>query len=199
VQDIIKPGYCMGTDLKAIQKILKDKSNPEALAACKKFVPGTTKIYGVRNPVLNELSKQFKGSGFNLIKELWDAGAFEEKLLAAKILQKVAKKDALQSLLLIQYFAPGIDNWAVCDTVGMQSLQTILKTHQKEIFALAKKYNRSANFWERRLSLVLVEWYTRDKTLHTEIKKLIKPLENDEEYYVKKAVVWINKNFAKGK
>jgi 3-methyladenine DNA glycosylase AlkD len=35
--------------------------------------------------------------------------------------------------------------------------------------------------------------------LHTEIKKLIKPLENDEEYYVKKAVVWINKNFAKGK
>jgi 3-methyladenine DNA glycosylase AlkD len=100
---------------------------------------------------------------------------------------------------LIEYFAPGIDNWAVCDTIGMQALQTILKTHQKEIFALAKKYNRSANLWERRLSLVLVEWYTRDKTLHDEIKKLVKPLENDNEYYVKKAVVWINKNFAKGK
>jgi 3-methyladenine DNA glycosylase AlkD len=199
MQDIIKNSRCMSTDLKTIQKILKEKSTPEALAAQKKFVPGITKIYGVRNPILNELSKQFKGGGFNLVKELWYAGAFEEKLLAAKILQKIAKKDAERSLQLIQYFTPGINNWAVCDTVGMQCLQSILKTHPKEIFALAKKYNRSANFWERRLSLVLVEWYTRDKTLHTEIKKLIKPLENDEEYYVKKAVVWINKNFAKGK
>lgn len=157
------------------------------------------KIYGVRTPELNELAKQFKEGGFNLIKELWDAGAFEEKLLAVKVLQKIAKKDAAMSLQLVQYFAPGIDNWAVCDAIGMQGLQTILKTHQKEIFGLAKKYNRSANFWERRLSLVLVEWYTRDKTLHPEIKKLVKPLENDSEYYVKKAVVWINKNFAKGK
>ncbi|WP_462250227.1 DNA alkylation repair protein [Ferruginibacter sp.] len=189
----------MATDLKTIQKILEEKSTPEVLVSQKKFVPGITKIYGVSNPVLNELSKQFKAGGFNLIKDLWDAGAYEEKLLAAKILQKIAKKDADKSLQLIKYFAPGINNWAVCDTVGMQSLQTILKTHQKEIFALAKKHNRSANFWERRLSLVLVEWYTRDKTLHAEIKKLIKPLENDEEYYVKKAVVWINKNFAKGK
>jgi 3-methyladenine DNA glycosylase AlkD len=81
----------------------------------------------------------------------------------------------------------------------MQGLKPILKTHQQEVFALAKKYNSSKNFWERRLSLVLVEWYTRDPSLHPEIKKLVKPLENDPEYYVRKAVVWINKNFVKGK
>jgi 3-methyladenine DNA glycosylase AlkD len=162
-------------------------------------VLGNLKIYGVRTPELNELAKQFKTGGLKLIKELWDAGALEEKMIAVKILQKIAKQDAEKSLQLVQYFAAGIDNWAVCDTVGMQALQTIVKTHQAAIFALAKKYNQSANFWERRLSLVLVEWYTRDKTLHNEIKKLVKPLENDEEYYVKKAVLWINKNFSKGK
>jgi 3-methyladenine DNA glycosylase AlkD len=83
--------------------------------------------------------------------------------------------------------------------MGMQGLKPILKTHQKEIFALAWKYNSSKDFWQRRLSLVLAEWYTRVKELHPEIKRLVKNLENDEEYYVKKAVVWINKNFAKGK
>ena len=185
---------------KAIQKILIAKSNKAALAAHKTFVPGDNlRFYGVRTPVLNELAKQFKTGGFDLIKQLWDAGAFEEKLLAVKILQKIAKLDPARSLKLVQYFAPGIDNWAVCDAIGMQGLQTILKTHQKEIFALAKKYNSSKNFWERRLSLVLVEWYTRDASLHAEIKKLVAPLENDPEYYVRKAVVWINKNFAKGK
>ncbi|MGG9964605.1 DNA alkylation repair protein [Ferruginibacter sp. SUN106] len=189
----------MSNELKAIQKILRNKSLPEALAAFKKFVPGNMKIYGVRTPVLNELSKQFKPGGFELIKTLWDAGALEEKLLAVKILQQIARQDAEQSLQLVQYFAPGIDNWAVCDAIGMQALQTITKTHAAAIFALAKKYNRSSNLWERRLSLVLVEWYTRDKTYHEAIKKLIAPLENDSEYYVKKAVVWINKNFAKNK
>lgn len=190
----------MSTNLKAIQVVLKANSNKAALAAQENFVPGmTSKIYGVRMPVLNDLAKQFKAGGFELAKELWDAGAYEEKILAVKILGAVAKKDAARSLQLIQYFAPGIDNWAVCDAMGMQGLKPILKSHQKEIFALANKYNASKNFWERRLSLVLVEWYTREPSLHTEIKKLVKPLENDPEYYVRKAVVWINKNFDKGK
>jgi 3-methyladenine DNA glycosylase AlkD len=185
--------------LKEIKKTLTEKSSPEAAAAYKKFVPGKQKIYGVRTPLLDEISRQYKSGGFSLIKQLWNESSLEEKIIAAKILQKIAKQDAAQSLELITHFAPGIDNWAVCDAVGMQALQTIRSTHQKEIFALAKKYNNSANFWERRLSLVLVEWYTRDKTLHKEINKLIKALEKDEEYYVKKAVVWIKKNFEKGK
>ena len=83
--------------------------------------------------------------------------------------------------------------------MGMQGLKPMLKSHQKEIFALAKKYNHSVNFWERRLSLVLVEWYTRIPELHIEIKKLVIPLENDPEYYVRKAVEWINRNIDKAR
>lgn len=188
----------MSEILKQVQKALKAGSSPEAVEAFKKFVPGNMKIYGVRTPVLNDLSKAYKQEGFELIRLLWDAGALEERILAVKILQKIAKTDAAQSLELVQYFAPGIDNWAVCDAVGMQALQGIRKTHQQEIFALAKTYNRSLNFWQRRLSLVLVEWYTRDKNLHEAINQLVMPLENDKEYYVKKAVVWIRKNFDTG-
>jgi 3-methyladenine DNA glycosylase AlkD len=182
-----------------IQQHLKQKSSPEAIAAYKKFVPGNIKIYGVRTPVIDELAKQYKSGGFMLIEELWKAGALEEKIMAVKILQKTAKTNAVKSLQLINNFADGIDNWAVCDALGMQALQSIKKTHAAEIFALAKKYNHSSNFWQRRLSLVLVEWYTRDKTYHPAINKLITPLEKEEEYYVKKAVAWIKRNLAKGK
>ena len=190
----------MSAQLRSIRNILKENSNPEALAAHRKFVPGiTAKIYGVRNPVLNEIVRSFKVGGFDLVKELWDAGAFEERIIAVKMLGRIAKKDPAKALTLTQYFAPGIDNWAVCDAIGMQGLKPILRSEQVAVFALAKKYNRSSNFWERRLSLVLVEWYTRDPSLHTEIRKLVKPLENDTEDYVRKAVVWINRNFEKGR
>ena len=149
--------------------------------------------------VLAAIPQQQLRVAFELVEELWKAGSLEEKLLAVKMLGRIAKKDPERSLKVTQLFAKNIGNWAVCDAMGMQGLKPILKTHQKEIFALAWKYNTSKDFWQRRLSLVLVEWYTRDKAFHPEIKQLVKQLENDEEYYVKKAIVWIKKNFIKGK
>ena len=189
----------MSKNITAIQGILKANSSPEARASHQKFVPGTERIYGVRMPFINELAAEYKNGGFALAEELWKAGALEEKILAAKIVGRVAKKDPENALRIVDYFSDNIGNWAVCDAVGMQSLKPILKSHQAEVFALAKKYNRSTDFWQRRLSLVLVEWYTRIEELHPEIKKLVKAVENDEEYYVNKAVVWIKKNFNKGK
>ncbi len=185
--------------LKEIQAALKLNSNPEAKAAHKKFVPTEERIYGVRMPVLNEMAGRYKSGGFELVEKLWHAGALEEKALAVKIMGKIAKKDPERALQLTRLFAKNIGNWAICDAMGMQGLKPILKSHQKEIFALAWKYNVSKDPWQRRLSLVLVEWYTRIPGLHPEIKKLVKNLEKDDEYYVKKAIVWIKKNLAKGK
>jgi 3-methyladenine DNA glycosylase AlkD len=46
---------------------------------------------------------------------------------------------------------------------------------------------------------VIIELYTKDKTLQPEILKRVNVLENDQEYYVRKAVTWIKGNIKKGK
>ena len=189
----------MSALLKQVQKELKEHSTPEAKAAALKFVPNAESVYGIRTPVLNMLAKKYKEGGFELIKELWASGAFEEKLLAAKLLNVICKRDALLSLKLVAGFSKDISNWAVCDAVGMQSLKTVSKKIQNEIFDLSSKLVKSKNLWERRLSLVIIEVFTKDKSLHPEIMRRVKMLENDEEYYVKKAVVWIKRNFEKGR
>lgn len=189
----------MSPQLKAIKNLLKENATPEGKAASESFVPTTEKIYGVRMPVINTMAKHFKIGGFELVEELWKEDSLEEKVLAAKIMGFIAKTNPEKALKLAGKFSTGINNWAVCDTIGMQSLKQILQTHKKEVFALAKKLNSSENLWARRLSLVLVEWYTRFEKDHAAIVELVKPLENDKEYYVRKAVVWIKKNFSKGK
>lgn len=189
----------MSEPLRTIQQILTKKSTPEVRASVQKFVPGSQKIYGVKMPELNLLAKQFSSGGFVLAKSLWESGSFEEKILAVKILQRVAKKDPEQSIRLLQHFSKGIDNWAVCDALGMQALKSIVKTHSRNIFALATKYSGSSDHWKRRLALVLVEWYTREKSFHPAIRAVVKKLETDDNYYVKKAVEWIKRNMAKGK
>ena len=189
----------MSTLLKQIQKELKERSTPEAKAAALKFVPNAEKVYGIRTPVLNEMARKNKEGGFELVKELWKSGAFEEKLLAAKLLNVICKKDPMFSLELVTGFTKDISDWAVCDAVGMQSLKPVAKKIQKEIFSLSDKLIKSKSLWERRLSLVIIEVFTKDKSLQPEIMKRVKMLENDGEYYVRKAVVWIKRNFEKGK
>ncbi len=187
------------SDLKTIQKILKQNSSPEGKSAHKKFVPGVEKIYGTRAPVLNELARQFKEGGFDLVEELWQCEHIEEKILAAKLLGKIAKTNPGKTLTLVRQFSKDVTDWAVCDTLAMQAPKQINKTHAKEIFAIANQFITSKNLWQRRLAIVLVEWYTRNKSYHPAIRQLLKKVEHDKEYYVKKAVIWINRNFRKGR
>ena len=88
----------MSVLLKQVQKELQEQAAPEAKAAALKFVPNAEKVYGIRSPVLNLMAKKYREGGFGLVKELWYSGAFEERLLAAKLLNIICKKDPLLSL-----------------------------------------------------------------------------------------------------
>ena len=189
----------MSQQLEEIQARLAAKADKNSSDFFKKAVPGKQKIYGVKTPELNLLAKQYQEYAFDLARELWASGALEEKIIAIKIMERKGKSDPVKLLSLFKQFSKSIDNWAVCDGMGMQFLRGAVKTHTANIFELAGKYNRSKDPWQRRLSLVMVEWYTRDRHYHKEIKKLVKNLEGDDEYYVKKAVQWINRNFKKSK
>jgi len=189
----------MSEQLREIQARLVAKADKNNVEFFQKIVPGKQKVYGVKTPELNLLAKQYQEYSFALVKDLWTSGALEEKIIAIKIMEKKGKPHPKKLLALFKQFSKQIDNWAVCDGLGMQFLRGIVKTHHKEIFELADKFNRSKDPWQRRLSLVMIEWYTRDSDYHKEIQRLVKNLENDDEYYVKKAVKWINRNFKKGK
>jgi len=187
------------TDIQKIQKILREKATPDGRAATEKFVPGAVKAFGVRTPVLNELAKLYKDGGFELAEQLWKCESMEEKMLAAKLLGKIAKKNPAKTVALLRKFSKDISDWAVCDTLAMQVPKQINKTHPGELFAISNALITSKNLWQRRFALVLTEWYTRDKKFHPAILELLEKVKDDDAYYVKKAVVWIQRNFRKAR
>jgi 3-methyladenine DNA glycosylase AlkD len=189
----------MDNYLKEIQQTLKANSSEKNKEFFQKVVPGKQMTYGVKTPLLNELARRYKQGGFELAEDLWQSGALEEKIIAIKIIEKIGRTDPKRLLRMFRLFSKQIDNWAVCDGLGMQFLRGIVKTHRREIFEIAKKLNHSRDPWQRRLSLVMIEWYTREAQAHQDIKALVKNLDNDQEYYVKNAVAWIKRNFKKGK
>lgn len=183
----------MSKELSEIQKILQTKANEKVKASFQKFIPSSQKVYGVKVPELNQLAVKYKTTGFGLVEELWKCGTFEEKLLATKILGKLCKKDPEKTLQVIEKFAKEIVDWAVCDTLATQGIRGIIKTKQKEIFGISKKLAKSKNLWERRFAIVLLINFTKDKSLTNEIREIIKNVESDKEYYVKKAVEWVKR------
>ncbi len=179
--------------IKEIRKLLNENSTEETKQSFKKFVPSSEKVYGVKVPFLNKLASKFKDGGFELVESLWKSGAFEEKLLAAKILGKICKKDQEKTISLIKKFSKEINDWAVCDTLATQGIRKIAKIKQEEIFGISKKLIKSKNPWERRFATVLLINYASDKKLKSEIKNILKSVENDDDYYVKKAFEWVKR------
>jgi 3-methyladenine DNA glycosylase AlkD len=184
-------------DVRKIQGELKKLSSESVRASFQKFVPHSQDVYGVKVPRITELAKRYKRGGFALVDALWQSGAFEERILAAKILHFLAKQDPGKTLQLIKRFSNDITDWAVCDTLGQQSTRPIAGLKQREICQLSKEWATSSNLWKRRLSLVLVESYSKDIRLHPFVRSLVEQLKNDKEHYVKKAVEWTRRNLEK--
>ncbi len=180
-----------------IQKRLTAAGDPERVEKLKKVAPGATNMYGVKMPFINDLAKEMKAGGFNLVEALWKSGAFEEKILATKILRLIAKQDPDKAITLVNKYASGINNWAVCDALGMNSLKAVNKIRTPEIFSLANALSTNKLMWTRRLSLVLVEDFCKQKNLHPAIIKLIDKQRGDKEYYIKKAVIWLDSSMKK--
>jgi len=177
--------------LSEIQKILREEANEKAKLSFEKFIPSSEKVYGVRISILNKIAKEIEESDFKLIEELWKSGAFEEKLLAIKILGWICKKNSEKTLNLIRKFSRGISDWAVCDTLATQGIRKIIREKQKEIFNISRKLISSKNLWQRRFAIVLLTELDRQGFDKQTIEKLLKKVENDKEDYVRKAVVWL--------
>jgi len=183
-------------ELKEIQKILKSKAKKKDRESTIRFVPTAKKVYGVKAGILNDIVKRVKKSDFDLIEKLWESGAFEERLLAGKILSKISKKDSDKTLRLIKRFSTNISDWAICDILGTQSVRKIVKEKPKEIFKLSEELINSKNLWQRRLAIVLLIELNRQGFSKEKIKKLANKVKEDKEYYVRRVLVWLKNELA---
>jgi 3-methyladenine DNA glycosylase AlkD len=128
---------------------------------------------------------------------LWESEVFEEQLLAVKILRDFANKDPERTIKLVEKFSRDISDWAICDTLATQGIRKIAKDKQKEIFALSKNYISSKNLWQRRFAIVLLIELKRCGFDKKEIKKLLEKVKGDKEPYIKKAIIWLDKELKK--
>jgi hypothetical protein len=60
--------------LKIIQNLFRQFADEQVLAANKISMPGSSAMYGIKMPVLNDIAKKYKENGFDLVELLWQGG-----------------------------------------------------------------------------------------------------------------------------
>jgi len=76
--------------LSDIQHMLIENAGAEFALKMKTIDAGANRIYGVLMPILNTIAKTTSAEGCELIAQLWEAGAYEDRILGAKMLNKFA-------------------------------------------------------------------------------------------------------------
>jgi 3-methyladenine DNA glycosylase AlkD len=181
----------MHSTLSEIQKRLISNEVPGRKEFMKKMIPGSQKTYGVGMPILNALAREYQTGGVALVEILWASGAFEERMLAVKILVRLAKNQPDLAIKLTRQYSMELSDWAICDTIGMGVSKALMKKHKDRILELSEELLGAPLFWQRRLGLVLLECFAKDPEMHSYIEERVQLLSGEKEHYIKKAVVWL--------
>jgi len=113
------------------------------------------------------------------------------------VLGSVARTDPIQTLALVEEFSGEVADWAVCDTLGTQSVKAITGKQQERILGMSRRLIAANSMWQRRLGVVLLTHYAKDIGMRDELVAIVRPLRADKEHYIQKALAWLDRDLAR--
>lgn len=159
----------------------------------KNFHQGLTnshyKINGVRLPILKKKAKEISKMD-NAVEFLkWDTISYEHIMMQGIVIGYM-KYSLKQKLELVDEFIDKIDDWAVNDSVS-----SLIKSKDEELFNFALKQLKSDNPWRIRFGItLLMNNYIDEMHIDKSIKEVFKVTNNY--YYVDMAKAWYIQNIA---
>ena len=130
--------------------------------------------------------------------QIWDyiwknSGISEAMSQALLFCEKFSRSEELVELWpTLKHWSSRIENWAHSDSLSSFYSQ-ILELAPNKILPTLKRWNKDKHPWKRRLSIVSLLYYSRERKKYLPYKTLeamVKPLLNDSHVYVQKGVGW---------
>lgn len=135
---------------------------------------------------------------FKIFERIWfSSNIFELKILPLYWLETLSTKQLISFSPDLILWATEVDNWALADSLCGHYAK-IFELAPKNLCPIYKSWNKHANQWLRRISMVGLMCYSRSRKKwpsFQHLKTFVYPHLNAEEYYVQKAVGWTIREF----
>lgn len=184
-----------------IRQTLSQSTDPKTQAQSQNFFKEKIKFYGVKVPLVNQISKEAfalvkgkpKSEIFALCDLLWQSEYIEESFIACNwsyYLKKDYKADDLK--IFEKWVENYVNNWASCDTLCNHTIGTFIEMYPEYIIEL-KRWAKSENRWMKRAAAVTLIIPARKGLFLDHIIDIANMLLLDKDDLVQKGYGWMLK------
>ncbi|WP_120500767.1 DNA alkylation repair protein [Roseovarius sp. EL26] len=162
---------------------------------------------GVTNPVLNDLTKEWRQSlsledRIALADGLWQSNVFEGRVAAAKLLTQARINPDQAAWDLITSWLPDLDSWAIADHAMTAGQKRLIAAPSR--IDQVEAWTKSDNHWTRRAAMVITLPFTKSnnpKPVELEIRERVlgwaATYVQDPEWFIQKSVAWWLRDLSK--
>lgn len=187
--------------LETVREALMYSADEKTKAGAARFFKEAIKGYGVRMPLVHQISKQCwellkgksKGEVFEICEQLWKSGYLEESIVACNWSYRLRKEYTVDDFETFERWVSAyVNNWASCDTLCNHTIGTLLEKFPDlvgRLFAWATSQNR----WMRRASAVTLIVPARKGLFLVESMAIADRLLSDRDDLVQKGYGWLLK------
>lgn len=187
-----------------LEKIFREKSNPELSPAMEKYMKDKFKFLGIKTPdrklIFREFIKKYgypKRENLNkTVMEIWNLPEREFQYIALEILEKQIKKSELNDIELFEKLIVSKSWWDTVDTISTRLTGEYMKKFPEQIEAYTKKWLKSDNIWLKRMAILFqLKYYKNTNTAL--LKECVNSCSGTNEFFLNKAIGWALREYAK--
>lgn len=184
--------------------VLEEHRNEKEAVYMKKYMKGHFEYFGIKAPLRKELTRQFRIENGPIQKEnmdkmvrwCWQAPERELQYIAMETLGHLAGKAKISYMSLYEFMILNKSWWDTVDYIAANLIGPYFKLFPQEIKTVCDRWMASGNIWLQR-SCLLFQLKYKDKTDVELLNGLIKSLKDSKEFFIRKAIGWVLREYSK--
>lgn len=180
-----------------------ENRNEDNAKYMKAYMKDNFEYLGIKTPLRKELEKEFLKEKSKealidkeLVRELWRNEYREFQYVALDYLVKQKKKLQKEDITFIRELIVTKPWWDTIDLIASHLVGEICKKYPELIYEYILNWSTDENMWIRRTAILYQLKYKQD-TDRNILEKVIKDNIEDEEFFIRKAIGWVLREYSK--
>lgn len=187
-----------------LQKAFEQHANKTRAEGTKAYLLNQFEFYGIPMAERRKMCKDFiKANPLSsisevekIIKEAWKLPEREWQYFAIELLEHYKKQWKTSTIKIIEYCVTHKSWWDTVDAIADAWAGEYFKLFPQQIISVTGKWNQSDNMWLQRSSLLFQKKYKQNTDTRL-LAKYIQHLTSSNEFFIRKAIGWILREYAK--
>jgi len=189
-----------------LHDLLRALGSEQNVAGAARFIPGLGESFGAPVPALGLIAAELAKWGqrhpeeaFALVERLWRNGSRDERVIAAKVLERLGRQQPEKTLELAASFVGTLRNWEECDQLACFGLRQVVQRHPERVLPRCRAWVGDEERWTRRFAVAVLTSLPKAKSYRPSGEEfaILEAVMADEAREVQDAVDWALREIGK--